>query len=298
MRVLLVLALAACRFEAPVAGDDSGLDASSIDAPVEPIDATPLGDWGTPVPVTELNTASHEDDPTLTGDLLEIYFASDRSLLATGEDIHVATRASIGDPFGAPTRVDELSSIAFDSNVDITADGHLITFTSTRAGGADLYFSTRAGRSQPWGNPALVQGVNSGQGEFGMVMTADLLEAVLCSDRGNNEALFRSRRDTTLEPFSNPVKLTDVETGELECDAMLPAPMTMYFTRGTNPGDLDIFLATSSDGVTFDQVTVQATLNTASRDGDPWVSADQRTLFLASNRANAINTDDIFMSTR
>src|SRR5688500_4343144 len=41
-------------------------------------DAFVLGPWGTPVALAELNTADVEGDPTMTTDLLEIYFASNR----------------------------------------------------------------------------------------------------------------------------------------------------------------------------------------------------------------------------
>ncbi|HEU0030667.1 MAG TPA: hypothetical protein VFQ53_08540 [Kofleriaceae bacterium] len=300
MRALWLFVLAGCRFHAADSVDDGGRDTppppiDAIDADVD-IDAAPLGPWGAPQLVTELSSIANDDDPTLTGDLLEIYFASDR-VVANSEDIYVATRPSASAAFGAPTLVAELSSAAFDSNVDVSADGLTITLTSNRDGNFDLYIATRPDRQSAWSTPVLVPGVNSNAGEFGMVLSDDLKTAVLCSNRGSSEALFRATRSAATASFPTPTKLTELETSANECDAMLPDPRTIYFTRDSVQTGIDLFVATSTDGTTFDAAQPITELNTVGRDGDPWVAADQRTMVFASNRAGT-PLDDIYISTR
>ncbi len=301
MRLLIGVVLATgCTFAAPAASDAPvGLgDAVKPDgAPLG--DAALLGPWGVPVPVTELNSTANDDDPTLTGDLLEIYFGSQRGGTQL-EDIFVATRASSTDSFGAPRRVVELSSSSFDSNVDIASNGLTIVFSSGRGnGGPDLYFSSRPDRNTAWAIPVLVPGLSSPFGEFGAVLSADLLSALLCSDRMNNdEAIYVSTRASAAASFDPPVKLAGVDTTRNECDAMQPEPTTVYFTRdNADTLDLDLTVATQTAGV-FDAGTAITELNTAGRDGDPWVSADQRTMYFASSRPSLAGPDDIFVSTR
>ena len=65
-----------------------------------------------PAPVTALSDpASIDEDPTFTGDLLELYFMSTRN---GTKDIWTSRRAAAADPWGAPSLVAELSSAATD----------------------------------------------------------------------------------------------------------------------------------------------------------------------------------------
>jgi hypothetical protein len=297
MRWLAVVAIvSACKFVPPSGGIDGTADDDAPGDDAKLPDAFVLGDWGTPVPVVELNSMENDDDPTLPADMLEIYFASTRLPQSPDEDIYFATRATVNERFGAPQLSNELSSNGFDSNVDISADGLTIVFSSNRNGGADLYFSTRTARDAAWSVPAIVGGANSVGGEWGGVLSADMLSIVLCSDRGGDEAIYVAKRLTTTDPFSTPVKLDGIDTAANECDAMMPTPDTIYFTRGTVATDLELYVA--QRGATgFEGVTAITSLDTTSRDGDPWVSADQRTMYFASNRPG-IGPDDIYMSTR
>ena len=94
-------------------GSASGVDATGDgdrdgDAP-EPdaatFDAAPLGPFANVTPLSSLDTLGNEDDPTLTGDLLEIYF--DR-----GGDIWYSTRASVADAWQLPLLLTAVNSVA------------------------------------------------------------------------------------------------------------------------------------------------------------------------------------------
>src|SRR4051812_28768819 len=99
-----LLLTTACSFTPGTVTSDGHADTSTEG------DGGPATGWSTPVQITELADPDGADDPSLTGDLLEIYFGSDRAgSMTTGaaplEDIWVAKRASPTDPWGAPTNV-------------------------------------------------------------------------------------------------------------------------------------------------------------------------------------------------
>src|SRR3954453_18813895 len=64
-----------------------------------------------PVLVSELASSSHTDNPTLTGDLLEIYFTTDR--VSGNGDVWVARRGSPAVPFDPPSPIAEVNSNSF-----------------------------------------------------------------------------------------------------------------------------------------------------------------------------------------
>lgn len=100
--------------------------------------------WGTPVALTELNTAGAERSPYLTPDGLTIYFSSDRdSTMAGVNDIYVATRPSLTQPFGTPAPVSELNTANDDDDPWISTDGRILLMTSDRSGNYEIYEARR-----------------------------------------------------------------------------------------------------------------------------------------------------------
>ena len=69
------------------------------------------GRFGTPVPVTELNTEFDDRMPNVTADGREVVFSSNRPVDANGTpglgsfDVYVSTRASTRDPWSAPVNL-------------------------------------------------------------------------------------------------------------------------------------------------------------------------------------------------
>ncbi|HUV39755.1 MAG TPA: PEP-CTERM sorting domain-containing protein, partial [Planctomycetota bacterium] len=68
-------------------------------------------------PITELNTTANESRGQISPDGLTLLFSTDRpgGLAPNQRDIWISTRASLANPFGAPTLVSILSSTVFDS---------------------------------------------------------------------------------------------------------------------------------------------------------------------------------------
>src|SRR5262245_10250456 len=84
--------------------------------------------------VTELASGApaRTDNPTLTADLLEIFFTTDRA--GGNGDIWFARRSDVAHPFSPPAAVTELNTSTFETSSAISADGLTIWFGSDRIG--------------------------------------------------------------------------------------------------------------------------------------------------------------------
>jgi Tol biopolymer transport system component len=97
-----------------------------------------------PVLVTELNTSAHEGKPSVRYDGREIVFFSNRG--DGNLDLWYSTRRGAGQRWSEPVELEAVNSAANDSRPNLSADGTVLLFDSTRpggAGGTDLYVSTR-----------------------------------------------------------------------------------------------------------------------------------------------------------
>src|SRR5262245_56338213 len=78
-----------------------------------------FGPWGPTVNLaTTVNSPSHDQRPTISKDGLSLYFGSNRPGSAgtmEGSDLYVSQRASVNDPWGAPRKVEALSSAQDDN---------------------------------------------------------------------------------------------------------------------------------------------------------------------------------------
>lgn len=168
--------------------------------------------WETPGIVGELSTGGGIT-PAVSPDGLTLYFASTGAGGGTGFDIFVTTRASRSEPWSAPVRVDELSSSAYDGNPGPSADGLTMLITSTRDGSEDLYISTRASVSEPWGVPVPLEGVNTASSEGSGRLVRGELELWFHSDRPGGVGdfdLYVATRATKGDAFSAPRLVTEL----------------------------------------------------------------------------------------
>jgi hypothetical protein len=308
-RVLIIGACGACGFTHGPGGAtvDADGDAPQLDVPdadPDAPDAAPdadLGAWNPPIAVVELNDGPNDDDPALTSDMLEIFFASTRGGGTGGEDIWTAQRDTVGDPWRTPVEAAALNSASTESNVKISGDGLLITFASTRSPSqaADLWAATRPDRLSPWNPPVQVVELSSAAGEWHAHPSPDRLQIVLCSSRDGDEDLYTSSRPTVDSAWVVPVAIGgDVAAAENDCDPMMPTPSSELYFASQRPGlgAYDLYVAVPAGGGTFATPSPIAELNTASNDRDPWVSPDRRTMYFTSTRD--AGSDEIFVSTR
>jgi Tol biopolymer transport system component len=155
--------------------------------------------WGPPVPITEIDSPNDDQNPSLTGDGLVIFFSSDREGTKGREDIYTAFRTSRTARFSPPVRMAELSSGNQDGAPFITADGLTIYFTSNRAGGkggVDLWTARRPSRTVPFSPPVPLTAVNSPEQDDDPSISPDGRELFFASNRSDGKAylIYRSTR--------------------------------------------------------------------------------------------------------
>jgi hypothetical protein len=99
--------------------------------------ATRAGDaWDAPAPISELNTDDEESDAYAAKGGLTLVFTRD-------ENLWIAERASLEDPFGKPAKLDALNSEHDDRDAWTTPDLDVVVFSSNRTGDYRIYEARR-----------------------------------------------------------------------------------------------------------------------------------------------------------
>ena len=255
--------------------------------------------FGTPRLLTELDTSYANQNPTLTADLLELFFTSGRG--DSSADVWTARSASAQDPFDAPEIVSEVSTSAFDTSPAITLDGLSLYFGSDRSGGAgevDIYVATRADRTMPWMGIQNVAALNSSAkdiprppGQHGLVMP-------MGSERGSTVGYrtFLAERPATDQTFGTPALVTGLAAADAAvADGFLTEDGLTLFYSVTPPNQPpDLFVATrASTAAAFAQPAPLGELNTTSDERDPWLSPDGATFFFSSDRGGTLQIYEV-----
>ena len=230
-------------------------------------------------------------DPTLTGDELEIYFAS-----STGgvNDIWSSHRTSATAAWEPSALVTELASTGNDEDPDLSEDGLTIHFASDRAGdGMRLYVSRRAARDQPWVAPQLEGDLGASLLDRAPSVDAAQLHMVFASQRGTATVahLFSATRAEQAAAWQDIIELTAINSAWQDVDPALFAAGRglVFISRRTGQGrTADLYRTQRADaGTPFEVIPVSIDeLNTAdSSEGDPWLSEDGRHIVFASDRS-------------
>ena len=270
-------------------GFDATADSGTAD---DATDAMPLptGPFGPPMAVGELNTASSEDDISLTGDLREIYFMTAR----TGSNrLHVATRASASDLWSTPSEVLDFGTDL--NNPRISNDGLSIYFASGRApnaGSSDLWFATRPDRSAAWSTPQPLPGINTAENEIEpwMLDTQRVLYFTMSS-----MGIMRAERGSVADAFAPATVVAPlVATGYQGTAWVDESEQLVVFHSDATP-DRELFYATRLPPEDWATPMLMTELNSSSSDADAWVSPDGHVVFFVSTRNGNY---DVFMATR
>jgi hypothetical protein len=294
--------LGACSYH----GRDLGADGARSDGPGARIDADPnapdadltaidattvLGPFDSPTLIALPGADPADDDPSLTGDELELYFNSSRGALSA--DIWVAKRAATTDPWGTPVPVSELSTVSNETTPEVSTDGLTIFFSSDRPGGQgsnDIWMSTRATRTSAWTNPVAVPRLSSATSEASPG-TTDALAIAFTSDQdgGGDPDIFVATRADTASMWSAWQAQDAINTTGHDGSTLLQADhVTLYFDTDRD-GDLRLYQAVRADaGVAFSTAAPVPGLDTPGvNDQDPWVSPDNRHIVFWSDRGGS-----------
>ncbi len=274
-------------------------------------------EWSEPVNLgPTINTGFNEQGPNLSKDGLTLYFGSDRPGGVGSFDLWVARRACADCPWDAPVNLGPVvNTTASETGPGLSIDGHLLFFTSTRAGGqglSDLYLSQRADAKDDfgWGPPVgLGPDVNTAASEAG----AEYLQSA--EDGTGNLYFNRAPPGGTADLYYAPL----TRDGETRGPAILIPELSdptgtdqgatlrtdgrevfFFSTRSGGLGGADLWTSTrrSIHDAWSAPVNLGAPLNSAAAEQQPSLSGDGRTLVFASSRSGGFGGTDIWMSTR
>jgi hypothetical protein len=255
-----------------------------------------------------INSSSWDNGPCISSDGLELYFQSNRPGGSGNFDIWVTTRETIQDPWSEPVNLGPtVNSSSADANKSISADGFSLYFFSSRPGGSgslDMWVTTRASISEPWGEPVnLGPTVNSSAADGGPHISADGLSLFFESDQsggyGGND-IYVSTRTTTNDPWGSPVNLgSTVNSSVWDWGPSLSADgLSLFFTsvRSGGSGGDDIWVTTRDtiDDSWGEPVNLGPTVNSSAAETCPNISADGSTLFFHSNRPGGVGGPDLW----
>jgi hypothetical protein len=250
--------------------DASGDDAASGDAAV---DGQGSGVWGNVELAFSSTTA--DDDPTLTADMLLMYF--DR-----GGDVWMTSRNSTADAWATPIKNDELSTLDTETTPELDAGGLFAMVSSNRSGSAstDVWWSLRASRSAAWPAMQLLPNVNSSSGDIPGPLTADTLTFVLASNRpsgaGGYDLYITTRQNIQNSTFNVPTRIVELSTAGQDYSPFITADGSeLYWDDGGS-----LFHARRNAGG-WDSPEPITELNTNAAESDIWVSPDGRHMYFA-----------------
>jgi len=265
-----------------------------------------LGRFGIPTNITELNNGGlNTEDPTLTDDLLEIFFSSTRANGAGGVDLWTATRGSTMATWSTPVLVAAASTSADETTPEITGDGLTLSFASSRAGGAglyDLYEVTRPTRASAWSAPSRIVELASTADEFAGSLAPDRLTFVFSSSRSSGNSggdIYLATRATTASAWAPPTPIAAINSTADDSAPWLSGDgrtLLLSTTRAGGQGAQDVWMAERSSTAAAWTAPIAITeLNGPDYDSDPWLSPDRRTIVYSRLEGAFRN---IFIATR
>lgn len=271
----------------PAPGDAGSSTSAVVDAGDTTSDTQPFRAPRvlTPVIVPVIGSEDKDDNPTLTNDMLEIYFTSTRS---GNSDVWFARRDSADVDFNAPEPLSIVNSSEFESSPAVDGDG-LTLWVARRAddgmGGLDIYASRRPSRTDAWGAPELVVNLNTAGDDLPRPPGAGgLIMPLSVRTEGDTYQLYLATRPDTSSEFEPAMPLEGLRReGYGSVDGFISwsgGHLLFAYTRD-EAGDLFI-AAQGAPG--FANAIPLLDVNTDADERDPWLSPDGKFLYFASDR--------------
>jgi hypothetical protein len=244
--------------------------------------------------------------------------ACDREPVAPASRVALRVSRFENAPWSEPANLGApVNSPAAEMNAALSPDELSLYFVSTRAGGlggADIWVSRRASLDSPWEAPVnLGSGVNSPGLEAAPSVSIDGHLLFFSSDRpggqGSNDIYIARRADKHDDLSWGPatdlgpdVNTAGFEAGGVYLQSAEAGSANLYFVRGPNSSNLNIFVAPiTAGGETRGPATPVVELNDASpgiSSVHPSVRTDGREVFFHSNRTGGFGATDLWVSTR
>ncbi len=263
--------------------------------------------FGPAVNVAELSSDALELSVRLAPDERTAFIASNRDGGAGGVDVYTSTRATVDEPFGAPS-VLALNTPSDDTHPSLSFDGLSLYFASTRIAfdsgstATDIYVAQRATSTLPFGPPTLVPEL-SGPAEDSFPYAAPSGGMCFASNREGDMKLFFAARAGA--SFAPPAAIENVhEPATISNLPIVSADgLWLYFASsrggGGAKGELDIWVShRASLAASFEAPVDVAELNTSSSDRPSWISVDGCRMYLTSTRAGGLGNLDVWRAER
>ena len=198
-----------------------------------------------------VNSPGKDENPCISADGLELYFASNRQGSLGGHDIWVTRRPTTEDAWGVPTNLGAIvNTDMMDISPCLAADGltlYLACYQRDLTGCYDLFVTSRASTESPWVEPVrLGPDVNYEYNDCGPSVTADGLTLFYARDAIQSSAnMWMANRGTTSEPWGPAVCLFPMfDASSIDCAPSISADgSTLYFEscRVGGFGDSDVW---------------------------------------------------------
>lgn len=296
-----LMAAGACGGVNHQAPPDARADSSTGTPPDARPDAAPAArcdptkPFGTPTPITEINSTSRDQGAELIDDLT-IIFGSDRNN-TTG--LYTATRPSPTSPFGAAAPLTAINATGSATGPTLTADGLTLYYALTTAQDTgDIYVTHRASTAAAFGAGTPVTGLNSSVQDLDPFIAADESALYFDSARaaGTTLHLYVAVRQAS-GAFAAPQALTAFNTTAVDGHPVLSRDgLTLYWsstrTDGGAQGLTDIWMAKrSSTAGDFGAPVRVPELSSTAGESVSWISPDGCLVLLQSDRLVAGNQD-------
>lgn len=188
---------------------------------------------------------------------------------------------------------DEFASLSADELTVYLADNSAAPGTAN----LDLYAASRPTIAAPFGAPVSLVGLNTSSDDRSPSVSSDGLSLFFHSSRGTSYDLYVSTRTSTGSSFGAPTALgPSINSTFIETSPVVSADgKTLYFDRDDGTGSR---LFRSTLGPTgFQAPTPVSELDTASAHSAT-LTADELTIFFASDRVGGAGMIDIWTATR
>jgi hypothetical protein len=267
-------------------GADGGSNMQMTDA------AVALGPWGTPAPVTGAASAgTNEDDPTLSSDGLELYYAVAQA--GGGKNLYRMTRASRSDAFANPTAQTVLNGGSSNEGPRLAYDDLTIYWGID----GEIYSATRATTTSAWTNPTKVPGVDTTAYEKWLAVCGDGSHFVVSRDNGaSGQDLFEGTLGTGAGSLIDTVSSSASEISTFVSKDCL----TLYFASNRiASNNTQIFMSTrTAIGGAWSTPTQAASPFAGGTDNEDAGYTPDNRLFVFATTRGGNGTKDVYLSTR
>ena len=257
--------------------------------------------FGTPINLGSIvNSPAQATAPSISADGLSLYF----DILGSpgGHDLWVTTRATVTDPWGTPVNLGAtVNSSDNDAQPSISADDLSLYFSSTRQGvPPELWVTTRATISDPWGTPVRIESPSSGGGWSPSISANDLTLYFSSTRTGTSEGLdlWMYTRAAISDPWVlPPVNLgPTINSSSKEMGVSISANELILFfgsDRSGGEGSFDIWVTTRTtvSDPWGTPVNLGSIVNTSFTDEFPNISSDGLILYFGSDRPGGAGFD-------